>query len=116
MREAAERRGRQEIMVTKPERMGDLILRIDDISVVLSGSIVCKFRLSHRHEPDETLAELYAELGEEGGLEILCRTPLTPRRLEILSRFLHLYEKNIIKLFRDTTRGMTPYMFKVPMP
>lgn len=102
-------------MVKKHERMGDIILTIEDISVVLSGRIICKFRLSHRHEPDETLAELYAELGDEGGLEVVCRTPLTPRRLEILSRFLHLYETNIVKLFRDSTRGMTPYMFQVPM-
>ena len=103
-------------METARERMGDLVLTIDDISVVLSGRIICKFRISHRHEPDETLAELYAELGEEGGLEVVCRTPLTPRRLEILSRFLHLYEKNIVRLFREKTRGMTPYMFKIPMP
>lgn len=103
-------------METKHERMGDLILTIDDISVVLSGRILCKFHLSHRHEPDETLAELYAELGADGGLEVVCRTPLTPRRLEILSRFLHLYENNIVRLFRERTRGTTPYMFDVTMP
>jgi hypothetical protein len=103
-------------METKSERLGDLLLNIDDISVVLSGRIICKFRLSHKYEPDNTLAELYAELGEDGTLEVVCRTPLTPRRLDIVSRFLHLYEANIVKLFRDSTRGVNPYMFKVPMP
>ena len=101
-------------METKHVRMGDLILTIDEISVVLSGMIICKFHLSHRHEPDETLAELYAELGGDGRLEVVSRTALTPRRLEILSRFLHLYENNIVKLFREKTIGMTPYMFHVP--
>jgi hypothetical protein len=103
-------------MEMKSERLGDLLLNIDDISVALSGRIICKFRLSHKYEPDNTLAELYAELGEDGTLEVVCRTPLTPRRLDIVSRFLHLYETNIVKLFRDSTRGMNPYMFKVPMP
>ena len=36
--------------------MGDLLLTIDDINVVLSGRIICKFRLSHRLEPEGTLA------------------------------------------------------------
>jgi hypothetical protein len=27
----------------KPVRVGDLVLAIDDISVVLSGRIICKF-------------------------------------------------------------------------
>lgn len=103
-------------METKHERMGDLVLTINDISVALSGRIICKFRVSHRHEPDETLAELYAELGSGGGLEVVCRTPLTPRRLEILSRFLHLYETNIVRLFREKARGMTPDMFTAPTP
>ncbi|HVY55245.1 MAG TPA: hypothetical protein VHC46_05755 [Thermodesulfobacteriota bacterium] len=103
-------------METARERIGDLVLTIDDISVVLSGRILCRFRLSHRHEPDESLAELYAELGEEGGLEVVCRTPLTPRRMEILSRFLHLYEANIVRMFREKTRGATPCMFRAPMP
>ncbi len=103
-------------METKSERLGDILLTIDDMNVVPGGGIICKFRLSHRHEPDETLAELYAELGEDGTLEVVCRTPLTPRRLDIVSRFLHLYEANIIKLFRDRSRGMDPYMFKFPMP
>jgi len=103
-------------MEMKSERLGDLLLNIDDISVALSGRIICKFRLSHKYEPDETLAELYAELGEDGTLEVVCRTPLTPRRLDIVSRFLHLYEANIIKLFRDRSRGMDPYLFKSPMP
>lgn len=103
-------------METKSVRLGDLVLTIEDINVVLSGRIICKFRVSHRHEPDKALAELYGEVGEDGTLEVVCKTPLTPRRLEILSRFLHMYESNIIKLLRDSTRGMDPYMFKVPMP
>ena len=103
-------------MDTKPERMGDLLLTIDDINVVLSGRIICKFRLSHRLEPEGTLAELYAELGEDRVLEVVCRTQLTPRRMEIVSRFLHMYEANIIKLFRDRARGIDPYLFKSPMP
>ncbi len=103
-------------METKSERLGDILLNIDDLSVVLSGRIICKFRLSHKYEPDETLAELYAELGEDGTLEVVCRTPLTPRRLDIVSRFLHLYEANIIKLFRDRSRGIDPHLFKTPIP
>jgi len=103
-------------METKSERLGDVLLNIDDISVMLGGRIICKFRLSHKYEPDETLAELYAELGADGTLEVVCRTPLTPRRLDIVSRFLHLYEANIIKLFRDRTRGIDPNLFKSPMP
>ena len=102
-------------MDTNSARMGDLLLTIDDISVVMSGRIICKFRLSHRHEPEGTLAELYAELGEDGVLEAVCRTPLTPRRMEIVSRFLHLYESNIVRHLRDSARGLTPYMFKLPM-
>ncbi len=105
-----------ERMDTKSARMGDLLLTIDDINLVLSGMVICKFHLSHRHDPDEALAELYAELGDDGQLQIVCRTPLTPRRMEIVSRFLHLYEANIIKLLKDSTRGMNPYMFKFPMP
>ena len=103
-------------MDTKPERMGDLLLVIDDINVVPGGGIICKFHLSHRYEPEGTLAELYAELGGDGTLEAACRTQLTPRRMEIVSRFLHLYEANIIKLFRDRARGIDPYLFKSPMP
>jgi hypothetical protein len=102
-------------MDTKSVRLGDLVLTIEDINVVLSGRIICKFRVSHRLDPGKALAELYGEVGEDGVLETVCKTPLTPRRLEILSRFLHMYESNIIKLFRESTRGMDPYMFKVPM-
>lgn len=95
-------------------QLGDIILTIEDIQVVLNDEIVCKFRLSHRGAPDGTLAELYGEVAG-GELSILCRTPLTPRRFEILARFLYMYETNIIRFFRDATRGMTPFMFKVPM-
>ncbi len=95
-------------------QLGDIILTIEDIQVVLNDEIVCKFRLSHRGDPDGTLAEMYCEVAG-GELSVLCRTPLTPRRFEILARFLYMYETNIIRFFRDATRGMTPYMFKVPM-
>lgn len=92
--------------------LGDLKLTIDDINVIISGDINCKFRLSHRMEPDETLAELYGEIKQGGELEVLCKTMLTARRFEILTRFLHMYEKNIIKFFEECTTGKTPYMFK----
>lgn len=103
-------------MDTRSERLGDLLLTIDDLNVVPGGGIICKFRLSHRHEPDETLAELYAELGGDGTLEAVCRTQLTPRRMEIVSRFLHMYEANITRLFRERARGADPYLFRTPMP
>jgi hypothetical protein len=102
-------------MITKPVRLGDLVLTIDDIQVILRGRIICKFRVSHMHEPEGTLAELYGEVSEEDALEVVCKTSLTPRRLEILSRFLYLYESNIIKLFRDSTGGMTLYLFEIPI-
>ena len=102
------------VMDERTIQLGDIILTIEDIQVVLNDEIVCKFRLSHRGAPDGTLAELYGEVAG-GELSILCRTPLTPRRFEILARFLYMYETNIIRFFRDSTRGMTPYMFKVPM-
>lgn len=92
--------------------LGDLLLTIDTINVIINGDINCKFRLSHRLEPEETLAELYGEIKEGGELEVLCKTRLTVRRFEILTRFLHLYEKNIIKFFQQSTTGQTPYMFK----
>lgn len=95
-------------------QLGDIILTIEDIQVVLNDEIVCKFRLSHRGDPKGTLADMYGEVAG-GELSILCRTPLTPRRFEILARFLYMYETNIIRFFREATRGMTPYMFKVPM-
>ncbi len=102
-------------MHSKSIKLGDLILSLDDISLVMSGDIVCRFHLSHKHEPNESLVEMYGELSDDGNLEVLCRNPLTTRRLEIVSRFLHLYEANIKKFLRDSTAGMTPYMFKVPM-
>lgn len=92
--------------------LGDLVLSIDKIEVIINGDINCKFRISHRMEPEETLAELYGEVKESGELEVLCKTTLTVRRFEILTRFLHLYEKNIIKFFEECTTGKTPYMFK----
>lgn len=102
-------------MESKSIKLGDLILVLDDISLVVSGDIICRFHLSHKHEPNEALVEMYGELGQDGDFEVVCRNPLTTRRLEIVSRFLHLYEANIIKFLRDSTSGMTPYMFKVPM-
>lgn len=95
-------------------QLGDIILTIEDIQVLLNDETVCRLRLSHKAAPEGTLAELYCEV-VEGELSIVCRTPLTPRRFEILARFLYMYEKNIIRFFRESTRGMTPYMFKVPM-
>ena len=92
--------------------LGDLVLSIDTIDVIINGDINCKFHISHRMEPEETLAELYGEVKESGELEVLCKTTLTVRRFEILTRFLHLYEKNIIKFFEECTTGKTPYMFK----
>ena len=92
--------------------LGDIQLTIDEINVIINGDINCRFRLSHRLEPEETLAELYGEVKEGGELEVLCKTKLTARRFEILTRFLHLYEKNIIKFFQECTTGKTPYMFR----
>ena len=103
-------------MDSKSERLGDLLLTIDDLNAVTGGGIICTFRLSHRHDPDGTLAELRAELGGNGTLEVVCLTPLTPRRMEIVSRFLHMYEANIVRLLRESGRGMTPDLFKAPMP
>ena len=102
-------------MKEKSIRLGDLILVIDDISLVLSGDIICRFHLSHKNEPKHALVEMYGELGEDGELEVLCRTPLNTTRFEIVSRFLRLYERNIIRFLRENTQGMTPDMFKVPM-
>ena len=92
--------------------LGDIVLVIDDINVIINGDINCRFHLSHRLEPEETLAELYGEIKEGGELEVLCKTTLTVRRFEILTRFLHLYEKNIIEFFTECTTGKTPYMFR----
>ena len=91
--------------------LGDLILTVDEINMVISGDIVCTFHLSHKGEPKNVLVELYGEVSE-GQLEVLCKTKLTARRFEIFSRFLHLYEQNIIRFFEELTQGTTPYMFK----
>lgn len=92
--------------------LGEIILVIDDINVIINGDINCWFHVSHRMEPGEALAELYGEVKNGGELEVLCKTKLTARRFEILTRFLHLYEKNIIKFFEECTTGKTPYMFR----
>ena len=102
-------------MKSKYIKLGDLIFVLDDISLVMSGNIICRFHLSHKHEPDESLVEMYGELSDDGQLEVLCRTPLTVRRFNIVSTFLQLYERNIIRFLRDSTKGMTPDMFKIPM-
>lgn len=109
------RAGKRGKMKSKSIKLGDLVLVLDDVSIVMSGKIICRFHLSHKHEPNESLVEMYGELSDDGDLEVVCRNALTTRRLEIVSRFLHLYEANIIKFLRDSTSGMTPYMFKVPM-
>ena len=91
--------------------LGDLLLTVDEISMILNGDILCSFHLSHKEEPNETLVELAGEvIGDQ--LEVLCKTKLTARRFEIFSRFLHMYEKNIIRFFRILTEGTTPDMFK----
>ena len=89
----------------------DLILTVDEINMVISGDIVCTFHLSHKGEPKNVLVELYGEVSD-GQLEVLCKTKLTARRFEIFSRFLHMYEQNIIRFFKELTQGTTPYMFK----
>jgi len=91
--------------------LGDLILTVDEINMVISGDIICTFHLSHKGEPKNVLVELYGEVSE-GQLEVLCKTKLTARRFEIFSRFLHLFEQNIIRFFKELTQGTTPYMFK----
>ena len=90
---------------------GDLILVVDEITMVISGDIICTFHLSHKGEPKNVLVELYGEVSEDQ-LEVLCKTQLTARRFEIFSRFLHMYEQNIIRFFKELTQGTTPYMFK----
>lgn len=102
-------------MEPKSIKLGDLIFVLDDVSLVMSGDITCRFHLSHKHEPDETLVEMSGELSDDGRLEVLCRTPLTLRRFKIVSTFLQLYEINIVRFLRESTKGMTPYMFKVPI-
>ncbi len=91
--------------------LGDLILTVDEINMVISGDIICTFHLSHKGEPKNVLVELYGEVSE-GQLEVLCKTKLTARRFEIFSRFLHLFEQNIIRFFKELTQGTTPDMFK----
>ncbi len=90
---------------------GDLILIVDEISMVISGDIICTFHLSHKGEPKNVLVELYGEVSEDQ-LEVLCKTQLTARRFEIFSRFLYMYEQNIIRFFKELTQGTTPDMFK----
>jgi hypothetical protein len=92
--------------------LGEIVLTIDDINVIINGDINCRFHVSHRMEPEETLAELYGEVKDRGELEVLCKTKLTVRRIEILTHFLHMYEKNIIRFFEECTMGKTPYMFR----
>ena len=98
-------------MEEKSITLGDLVLTVDEISMILNEDIICSFHISHKAEPKETLVEFSGEVvGEQ--LEVLCKTKLTARRFEIISRFLHLYEKNIVRFFRMLTEGTTPDMFK----
>lgn len=98
-------------MEEKSITLGDLVLTVDEISMILNGDIVCSFHLSHKADPKEALVELSGEVtGDQ--LEVLCKTKLTARRFEIVSRFLHMYERNIIRFFRMLTEGTTPDMFK----
>ena len=98
-------------MEKKSITLGDLVVTVDEISMILNGDIVCSFHLSHKADPNESLIELSGEVvGNQ--LEVLCKTKLTARRFEIFSRFLHMYEKNIIRFFRMLTEGTTPDMFK----
>lgn len=98
-------------MEEKSITLGDLVLTVDEINMILNADIVCSFHLSHKAEPRETLVELSGEvIGDQ--LEIICKTKLTARRFEIVSRFLYMYEKNIIRFFQYLTQDTTPYMFK----
>lgn len=91
--------------------LGDLVLTVDEISMILNEDIICSFHISHKADPKETLVEFSGEvIGEQ--LEVLCKTKLTARRFEIISHFLHMYEKNIVRYFRILTEGTTPDMFK----
>ncbi len=98
-------------MEDKSITLGDLVLTVDEINMILNGDIVCSFHISHRADPKETLVELTGEVIDDQ-LEVTCKTKLTARRFEIFSRFLYMYEKNIIKFFQSLTQGTTPYMFK----
>ncbi len=91
--------------------LGDLVLTVDEINMVMNGDIVSTFHLSHKGEPKNILVELFGEVSGDQ-LEILCKTKLTARRFEIFSRFLYMYEQNIIRFFKLLTEGTTPYMFK----
>ncbi|MEM7007681.1 MAG: hypothetical protein AAF462_00935 [Thermodesulfobacteriota bacterium] len=91
--------------------LGDLVLTVDEINMIMTGDIVCTFHLSHRAEPNESLVELVGEVtGDQ--LEVMCKTKLTARRFEIFSRFLFMYEKNIVRYFQMLTEGTTPVMFR----
>lgn len=91
--------------------LGDLVLTVDEISMVMDGNIICNFHLGHKAEPKEVLVELSGEVSGDQ-LEVLCKSQLTARRFEIFARFLHIYEVNIIRFFKMLTEGTTPYMFK----
>ncbi len=90
--------------------LGDLVITVDNIKIVMNGDIVCEFHLSHKGEPKNILVELFGEISGDQ-LEVLCKTKLTARRFEIFSRFLYLYEQNIIRFFKKLTEGTTPDMF-----
>lgn len=91
--------------------LGDLVVTVDEINMIMNGDIVSTFHLSHKGEPKNILVELFGEVtGDQ--LEILCKTKLTARRFEIFSRFIYMYERNIIKFFQKLTEGTTPVMFK----
>ena len=98
-------------MEEKSITLGDLVLTVDEINMILNGDILCSFHISHRAEPKEILVELTGEVIDDQ-LEVTCKTKLTARRFEIFSRFLYMYEKNIISFFNSLTQGTTPYMFK----
>lgn len=91
--------------------LGDLVVTVDEINIIMNGDIVCSFHLSHKGEPKNVLVELFAEVSGDQ-LEVLCKTKLTARRFEIFSRFLYMYEQNIIRFFQKITEGTTPVMFK----
>jgi len=91
--------------------LGDLIITVDEINMIMNGDIVSTFHLSHKGEPKHILVELFGEVSGDQ-LEILCKTKLTARRFEIFSRFIYMYEKNIIRFFQKLTEGTTPVMFK----
>jgi len=91
--------------------LGDLVLTVDEINMIMNGDIVSTFHLSHKGEPKNILVELFGEVSGDQ-LEILCKTKLTARRFEIFSRFLYMYEQNIIRFFKKLTEGTTPVMFK----